>query len=197
MKQQQQPQKDGLFHSYKEGKELSSIKYRNSTNDTWQELQVVVGPQGPAGAVGPQGPAGPQGETGPQGPAGPAGTYTAGANITIENGVISATGGSNYTAGTGIDITNNEISVDATDLSYNDLQNKPTIPTVPTNISAFTNDAGYLTAHQSLVDYATQTYVDNAVGSITPGTTYTAGTGIDITNGVISLALANASQEEM
>ena len=29
---------------------------------------------------------------------------------------------------------------------YNDLQNKPTIPTVPTNLSAFTNDAGYITA---------------------------------------------------
>ena len=29
--------------------------------------------------------------------------------------------------------------------SYNDLTNKPTIPTVPTNVSTFTNDAGYLT----------------------------------------------------
>lgn len=29
--------------------------------------------------------------------------------------------------------------------SYNDLNNKPTIPTVPTNISAFNNDSGYLT----------------------------------------------------
>ena len=28
---------------------------------------------------------------------------------------------------------------------YNDLSNKPTIPTVPTNVSSFTNDAGYLT----------------------------------------------------
>lgn len=28
---------------------------------------------------------------------------------------------------------------------YNDLTNKPTIPTVPTNVSAFNNDAGYLT----------------------------------------------------
>ena len=27
--------------------------------------------------------------------------------------------------------------------NYNDLSNKPTIPTVPTNVSAFTNDAGY------------------------------------------------------
>ena len=30
--------------------------------------------------------------------------------------------------------------------NYNDLSNKPNIPTVPTNVSAFTNDAGYLTA---------------------------------------------------
>ena len=30
---------------------------------------------------------------------------------------------------------------------YNDLTNKPTIPTVPTNVSAFTNDAGYLTSY--------------------------------------------------
>ena len=30
--------------------------------------------------------------------------------------------------------------------SYNDLSDKPTIPTVPTNVSAFTNDAGYITA---------------------------------------------------
>ena len=28
---------------------------------------------------------------------------------------------------------------------YDDLDNKPTIPTVPTNVSAFTNDAGYIT----------------------------------------------------
>lgn len=30
--------------------------------------------------------------------------------------------------------------------SYNDLTNKPTIPTVPTNVSDFTNDAGYITS---------------------------------------------------
>ena len=33
---------------------------------------------------------------------------------------------------------------------YNDLTNKPTIPTVPTNVSAFTNDVGYLTQHQDI-----------------------------------------------
>ena len=30
--------------------------------------------------------------------------------------------------------------------SYNDLTDKPDIPTVPTNVSAFTNDAGYITS---------------------------------------------------
>ena len=36
---------------------------------------------------------------------------------------------------------------------YDDLDNLPTIPTVPVNVSAFNNDAGYLTQHQSLVNY--------------------------------------------
>lgn len=34
----------------------------------------------------------------------------------------------------------------ATSGSYNDLSDKPTIPTVPSNVSAFNNDAGYITA---------------------------------------------------
>jgi hypothetical protein len=34
--------------------------------------------------------------------------------------------------------------------SYNDLSDKPTIPVVPTNVSAFNNDAGYLTEHQDI-----------------------------------------------
>lgn len=34
----------------------------------------------------------------------------------------------------------------ATSGSYTDLSNTPTIPTVPTNVSTFTNDAGYLTS---------------------------------------------------
>lgn len=52
--------------------------------------QGEQGPQGVQGIQGPQGEIGPQG---PQGETGPAGTYTAGDNITIANGVISATGG--------------------------------------------------------------------------------------------------------
>ena len=42
------------------------------------------------------------------------------------------------------DITSGLAAV-ATSGSYNDLSDKPTIPTVPTNVSAFTNDAGYVT----------------------------------------------------
>lgn len=61
----------------------------------------------------------------------------------------------------------------ATSGSYNDLTDRPTIPTVPTKVSAFTNDAGYLTAHQSLSNYYTKTQVDtaisNAISSITDG----------------------------
>lgn len=69
----------------------------------------------------------------------------------------------------------------ATSGSYNDLSNKPTIPAAqvnadwnassgvaqilnkPTNVSAFTNDAGYLTKHQSLDIYYTKTQVDTAL----------------------------------
>lgn len=38
-----------------------------------------------------------------------------------------------------------------------------THPTIPSNVSAFTNDAGYLTEHQSLAGYATEQYVTNAI----------------------------------
>ena len=52
------------------------------------------------------------------------------------------------------DITANDISAwnAKSDFSgsYDDLTDKPTIPTVPTNVSAFTNDAGYLTSHQDI-----------------------------------------------
>ena len=38
--------------------------------------------------------------------------------------------------------------------SYTDLTNKPTIPTVPTTVSSFTNDSGYITT-SALTGYAT------------------------------------------
>ena len=99
---------------------------------------------------------------------------------------------------------------------------KSEIPTVPTKVSAFTNDAGYLTEHQSLEGYATDeelaakqdkltagnniTIVNNVI-SASGGGSYElpmasastlggikVGTGLSIdTNGVLSLALTNAN----
>ena len=46
------------------------------------------------------------------------------------------------------------------DTSLEAKANKSEIPTVPTNVSAFTNDAGYLTEHQSLDNYYTKTDSD-------------------------------------
>ena len=52
----------------------------------------------------------------------------------------------------------NDLSdVPALVVSYNDLTDTPTIPTVPTNISEFTNDSGYLTQHQDLSSFALKT----------------------------------------
>ena len=56
-----------------------------------------------------------------------------------------------------------DLATVATSGDYDDLSNKPTIPVVPTNVSAFTNDAGYLTEHQSLDNYYTKTQVDTAL----------------------------------
>lgn len=47
---------------------------------------------------------------------------------------------------------------------YNSLTNKPVIPAVPTNISAFNNNAGYIT-QSALSGYATQEYVTTYVTS--------------------------------
>lgn len=74
----------------------------------------------------------------------------AGSNITITtdqhgNIIISATGGG---GGSGTQVQADWNQTDSTAVDY--IKNKPTIPVVPTSVSAFTNDAGYLTQHQSL-----------------------------------------------
>ena len=52
----------------------------------------------------------------------------------------------------GVNLTGYAKTADLADVAtsgdYNDLTNKPTIPTVPTNVSAFTNDAAYVTLTQ-------------------------------------------------
>lgn len=66
------------------------------------------------------------------------------------------------------------------------------IPTVPTSNTAFTNDAGYLTEHQSLSAYSTTDEVNEAIAEATSGKadSYTAGRGISIsTANTISLDL--------
>lgn len=49
--------------------------------------------------------------------------------------------------------------------SYNDLSNKPTIPTVPTAVSAFTNDAGYITSADVPEGASAYTGTISAVGT--------------------------------
>lgn len=73
---------------------------------------------------------------------------------------------------------------------YNDLTNKPTIPTVPTNVSAFTNDAGYLTEHQSLDNYYTKTQVDTALSGKVSQTEF------DTKEEVISTALVELEESK-
>lgn len=51
------------------------------------------------------------------------------------------------------------------DTSLESKANKSEIPTVPTNVSAFTNDAGYLTEHQSLDNYYTKSEVNSSLES--------------------------------
>ena len=76
-------------------------------------------------------------------------TLVSGTNIkTINNTSLLGSGninidGTSYSAGTGIDITSNVISNTIT--SYNDLTNKPTIPT---KVSDLTNDANYVMESQ-------------------------------------------------
>lgn len=95
------------------------------------------------------------------------------------------------------------IDIDATDDfsgDYNDLTNQPTIPTVPNNVSAFTNDAGYLTTEvdgsitnelQTISRTGTTVTLSNGGGTFEDSVgVYTAGTGIDITNNVISTTSA-------
>ena len=90
------------------------------------------GEQGPAGPQGEQGPAGPQGEQGPAGPQGEPGVGVA-QTLSLEGNNLTISDGNTVTLPAGF-------SGD-----YNDLTNTPQIPQIPENVSAFTNDAGYIT----------------------------------------------------
>lgn len=73
--------------------------------------------------------------------------------------------------------------------NYNDLTNKPTIPTVPTKVSAFTNDVGYMTSYTETDPTVPQwakaqnkpTYTASEVGAL-PSTTAIPSKTSDLTN---------------
>lgn len=74
------------------------------------------------------------------------------------------------------------------------------IPTVPTKVSAFTNDAGYLTEHQSLIEYAKKTdipapYTLPTASTSTLGGVKVDGNTITIADGVISAKGGSGSTE--
>lgn len=76
-------------------------------------------------------------------------------NVTFDNDVTitgSLTLSGNAAAATQSYVTNqiSNLPEVARTGQYSALIGKPVIPTVPTNISAFTNDAGYLTTHQDI-----------------------------------------------
>ena len=92
-----------------------------------------------------------------------------------------------FTASAAASITPTDISSwnSKSDFSgdYEDLTNKPTIPT---KTSDLTNDSDFV-AQSELSDYATKSYVDDAVANVPTGGEYTAGSGIEIDeNNVIS-----------
>ena len=86
-----------------------------------------------------------------------------------------------HTANTSVHVTAAEKTTwnNKSDFSgdYNDLTNKPTIPTVPTNISDFTNDAGYITSADitGKADTSAVTAVSDAL------TAHTANTSVHVT----------------
>ena len=65
---------------------------------------------------------------------------------------------------------------------------------VPTNVSYFTNDAGYLTEHQNLDAYATKTEL--ATGLAEKQATLTAGANITIENNVISASASGGGEPD-
>ena len=77
----------------------------------------------------------------------------------------------------------------ATSGDYADLSNKPTIPTVPSNVSAFANDANYITASGAPVQS-----VNGQTGVVTvPNTTYT----ISISGNVITLTPSSGTAQSI
>lgn len=150
----------------------------------------VALPAGPQGEQGPQGAKGDKGDTGIQGPAGPQGEK----GDTGEQGPAGADG---YTPARGVDywteadqaeireyvdeqigeavapggaVSSVNGKTGAVQLTAEDVGALPdttVIPSVPDKVSAFENDAGYLTEHQDLGNYALKSEIPDTTAFIT------------------------------
>lgn len=80
---------------------------------------------------------------------------------TVPTNVSSFNNDSGYITKDVNDLTNytttSNLATVATSGDYDDLENKPTIPVVPTNVSSFTNDSGYITKYVNNLDNYTPT----------------------------------------
>lgn len=140
-----------------------------------QGPQGIQGPKGDKGDPGEQGPRGIEGPTGEQGVKGDKGDAFTYADFTPEQlaslkgakGDKGDKGKQGIQGERGQDGLTTNIVVNGNTYTHSDgTITLPNYPTVPTNISAFTNDSGYLTAHQSLEGLATETYVNNRVAGV-------------------------------
>ena len=136
------------------------------------EAGTLKGEKGDPGEQGPQGIDGSTGEQGVKGDKGDPFTY---ADFTPEQlaslkgakGDKGDKGEQGIQGERGQDGLTTNIVVNGNTYTHSDgTITLPNYPTVPTNISAFTNDSGYLTAHQSLEGLATETYVNNRVAGL-------------------------------
>ena len=66
-----------------------------------------------------------------------------------------------------------DLATIATSGDYDDLSNKPTIPVVPTNVSAFTNDAGYTTNEGTITGITMNGVSKGTSGNVDLGTVIT------------------------
>lgn len=93
---------------------------------------------------------------------------------TITSGIVNAGDEVIITNSGGLYVITNDAWNSTFSGDYNDLSNKPTIPVVPTDVSAFNNDAGYLTSYTetdpTVPSWAKQqskpAYTANEVGAI-------------------------------
>lgn len=125
--------------------------------------QGPQGPQGETGATGPQGPQGPQGETGATGPQGAPGVGVP-QTLSLDGNSLSISDGNSVTLPE-IPTVPTNVSAFTNDAGYITMDSVPTIPTVPTNVSAFTNDAGYLQSYTETQTLADVTLQGNSAGN--------------------------------